>query len=87
MIYQFSIQNFTFLLFHPHENQVQMMRWHLYYKGQFTNYVDKFLDFDHLPPFVYTFYLIKVDIFDYLSTSSRRRYMAYCKHQIEKVNL
>ena len=32
-------------------------------KGSFTNYVDKFLTFfDHLPPFVYTFYLIKVDI-------------------------
>ena len=33
-------------------------------KGSFTNYVDKFLTFfDHLPPFVYTFYFIKVYIF------------------------
>ena len=33
-------------------------------KGSFTNYVDKILAFfDHLPPFVDSFYLIKVDIF------------------------
>ena len=29
--------------------------------------------FDHIPPFVYTFDLIKVDIFDYLPTSSCKR--------------
>ena len=33
-------------------------------EGSFTNYVDKFLAFfDHLSPFVYAFYLIKVEIF------------------------
>ena len=33
-------------------------------KGSFTNYVGQFwVFFDHLPPFVYTFYNIKVDIF------------------------
>ena len=32
--------------------------------GSFTNYVDKFLAFfDHLPPFVDSFYHINVDIF------------------------
>ena len=34
-------------------------------KGSFTNYVDKFLAFfDHLPPFVYSFYLLKLGIFE-----------------------
>ena len=65
MIYQFSIQEFKnsiFLLFHPHENQVQMMKWHLYNKGPFTNYVDKFLAFfDHLPTSVDIFYLMNID--------------------------
>ena len=33
------------------------------HKGSFTNYVDKFLAFfDLLPPFDYSFYLIKIDI-------------------------
>ena len=47
----------------------------IYSKGAFPNYVDKFLAFfDHLPPSVYTFYLINVDkkltFLDYLPTSS-----------------
>ena len=33
-------------------------------KGSFTNYMTSFWGFfDHLPPFVDSFYLIKVDIF------------------------
>ena len=35
--------------------------------GRLITMLKSFLDFfDHLPPFVYTFYNIKVDIFDYL---------------------
>ena len=36
----------------------------MFAKGAFTRYVEKCLAvLDHLPLFVYTFYLIKVDIF------------------------
>ena len=46
-----------------------------YYKGLFTNYVDKILAFsDNLPPYVYIFYGMNVDkkwaILDHPSTSS-----------------
>ena len=47
----------------------------MYISGSFTNYVDKILAlFDHLPPYVDIFYLIRVDkksiFFDYIPTSS-----------------
>ena len=38
-----------------------------------TTLISFWIFFDHLPPFVHTFYLIKVDIFDYLPTSACKR--------------